>query len=463
MDSPRRSSAASEPTPWQGLISQDVAAHRHLSTLCYCLALFVAGTSVNVLGPAGPTLARHVHVTSTAIGNVFTGEGLGNTLGSSIVGPMLARHSGHAIITALGIVLFFAVAAVPACESLTQVFALYVGIGSCLGLINGACNTMITWVQHGRNVGPWVNLVNASFGLGGVSAPLIFLGLERHLGNGLAGFSSIGLLACAVGIFAATLQSPREPPPPPPPDDDGDGSPLLAEVGMPKRRSTLGGVDLGSREAYVRCTVVAPLLAVITLGVGAEIAFSAWVYPYAVERAGMRVDEAAYLSSLYWTCFTVGRMCMAPLASCFSAGALLLPTLACNVAAVVLIALQPESRVCLWIGTAAAGVGVCALFSNVISLLASYGLLSPKIMGVVGTAAAVGHMTLPNIVGRAISWSSYKYDAFIYIEVGCNVAVFVLAVGVVLHLWRSFTPTSGIGSASHDRKRVVEVEMTEAI
>ena len=82
---------------------------------------------------------------------------------------------------------------------------------------------------------------------------------------------------------------------------------------------------------------------------------------------------------------------------------------------------------------------------------------------VVGTAAAVGHMTLPNIVGRAISWSSYKYDAFIYIEVGCNVAVFVLAVGVVLHLWRSFTPTSGIGSASHDRKRVVEVEMTEAI
>ena len=126
---------------------------------------------------------------------------------------------------------------------------------------------------------------------------------------------------------------------------------------MPKRRSTLGGVDLGSREAYVRCTVVAPLLAVITLGVGAEIAFSAWVYPYAVERAGMRVDEAAYLSSLYWTCFTVGRMCMAPLASCFSAGALLLPTLACNVAAVVLIALQPESRVCLWIGTAAAGVG----------------------------------------------------------------------------------------------------------
>ena len=108
---------------------------------------------MNILGPAGPTLARHVHVTSTAIGNVFTGEGLGNTLGSSIVGPMLARHSGHAIIAALGIVLFFAVAAVPACESLTQVFALYVGIGSCLGLINGACNTMITWVQHGRNVG----------------------------------------------------------------------------------------------------------------------------------------------------------------------------------------------------------------------------------------------------------------------------------------------------------------------
>ena len=36
-------------------------------------------------------------------------------------------------------------------------------------------NTLITWVHAGYTVGPWVNLINASYGLGASSAALLFV------------------------------------------------------------------------------------------------------------------------------------------------------------------------------------------------------------------------------------------------------------------------------------------------
>ena len=56
------------------------------------------------------------------------------------------------------------------------------------GLTTCLSNTLLTWVQVGRNVGPWVNMVNSSFGIGSISAPLLFVMVERYVGNGLASY-----------------------------------------------------------------------------------------------------------------------------------------------------------------------------------------------------------------------------------------------------------------------------------
>ena len=61
--------------------------------------------------------------------------------------------------------------------------------------------------------------------------------------------------------------------------------------GKPRGGSTLLGIDLGSRRAYVQLTVMAPLMVLMTLGIGGEIAYGAWIFSYATERARMPAAE----------------------------------------------------------------------------------------------------------------------------------------------------------------------------
>ena len=285
--------------------------HRVLATALYCFVLFLGGCCVNIVGQAGPSLARSMHVSLAVIGNVFSAEGIGNTLGSSLVGGLLERHSGHTLVSLLCVGLFFAVSAIPSCTMLWQVVGLYMVIGACLGMLSVASNTLITWVNVGRNVGPWVNLINACFGLGASSAPMLFVFVERRVGNGLAAFSAIGALAAVPALAAALVRTPDRPAPAQPaqspgradPETDGAGaSSSGGGLGASRGTSSLAGVDLGSRAAYVRATVTAPLMVMLTLVIGAEIAFAGWVYVYAMARVGMRSVEAAYLNSLFWVC-----------------------------------------------------------------------------------------------------------------------------------------------------------------
>jgi hypothetical protein len=123
-----------------------------------------------------------------------------------------------------------------------------------------------------------VNLINASFGLGASSAPLLFVAVEHHVGNGLVAFSAIGALAAVPALSATVLRSPLPPPAKlqPQPSERAPATPLKG-LGSSHGGSTIFGVDLGSRAAYIRTTVIAPLMLVITLVIGSQIAFAGWV------------------------------------------------------------------------------------------------------------------------------------------------------------------------------------------
>ena len=190
----------------------------------------------------------------------------------------------------------------------------------------------------------------------------------------------------------------------------------------------------------MRLTVIAPLMATVTFVIGAEIAFAGWIYAYAIERAGMRRSSAAYLNSLFWTTFTAGRVCTIPLAACVSPGMLLVPTLILEVGSVLFILASPGSESGLWAGTVGSGIGYCALYSNVISLLASYELLTPSTVSAMGMAAALGHMSVPNLVGVTIHATGLGYDALIWVCVVCDTLGLLLVSVVAFHLRRNFTP-----------------------
>ena len=362
--------------------------YQWLAAGLYCCVQFLNGSSVNIVGPAGPTLASSLNTRVEDVGNILSAEGAGNLTAALLISSVLQRFNGHSVIRALSLVMFVCLGLVPSCSSISQVTLLYFGVGSCLGLLSSVANTLMTWVQAGRNVGPWVNLINACFGLGSSSAPIVFVAVERRIGNGLASFSAIGCFAAATALAASLLRSPASPPPPKAVVDTSARS-----LGHARGGSTIAGIDLGSREAYVRCTVMAPLMMVMTFGIGGEIAYGAWVFAYATKRAGMPSGEAAGVNSFYWSAFTLGRMGLIPLATVFTPEVLLLSTMAVEVGVSILVLLSSGSSTVLWTATAMLAFGVCAIYSNVVSLLSAYDLLTPGSVSVLQVASGMGHMT----------------------------------------------------------------------
>jgi len=398
------------------------------------------------------------------IGNIFTGEGIGATFGNLLISPLLERAGGHSVISAICLVLLIAIGLVPSCVTFQQVVLLYVVVGSCLGMLNATANTMISWVLRGRNVGPYVNLVNACFGAGASSAPILFVLIERSVGNGLAAFSAIAAFSAVPAFGAWLVESP--PPPPKVIRSESEEHPLHG-LGETRGNSKVAGIDLGSRERYTWVTVVAPLMLVLTLGVGAEVAYAAWVYTYAIERLSMGRASAAYLNSLFWTTCTLGRICTVPLAAYVTPQTLLVPTIALEVVSIACIIAFPDSALLLWCATIGAGVGVCALYSNTLSLLSSYGILSAKTTAAMGLASSLGHMTIPNLVGLVIHYSPLsgprRYDALMWLVCTLNVFCLLFVVLVVHHLGRHFTPAYEIGSRPKRARPDRQKELSQAL
>ncbi|KAL1514953.1 hypothetical protein AB1Y20_004029 [Prymnesium parvum] len=427
--------------------------YKSATTFTYCMALFLAGNCLNIVGPAGPMLARNTQTSITMIGSIFTGEGVGATIGNLLIGPLLDRTHGHTVLAVICMVLLVVVGGVPSCSSFHQVILLYVVVGGCLGLVQATAITMVTWTQQGGNVGPWVNLLNSCFGLGASSAPLLFVLVERHIGNGLAAFSAIAAFATLPALGACLIKSPQpltQPKGHSLGEEKQPSSPLKG-VGEGRGISSVAGIDVGSRMNYVRITVVAPLMFMLTMGVGAEVAYAAWVYTYAIERVRMGPTSAACLNSLFWTMCTAGRICTVPLAACLRPAALLIPTVGLEVLSVGAILVFPNSERVMWLGTIGAGIGVCALYTNTLSLLACYGLLSTRTTAAMGMASSVGHMLVPSLVGMVIRHGNMGYDAMPWVVAGLNVLVLALIIIVARHLAANFTPAYEIGVRARQR------------
>lgn len=428
-------SGGTRPSPRRPMLPEAWPWHRPSATVVYCMVLLLTGLSVNILGPVGPALMHQLSSSTTSVGAVFSAEGLGNFIGSAVAGSVLHRHSAHRVISCACAVIFVGVGAVPSCSALSHVMLLYLLVGAAAGIVNAAANTMVCWVWRGSSgrLGAVLNLVNACFPLGGSTAPLLVLLSEHRLGNPLVAFLGIAVFSALPCAGAAVLETPSAPPAPelPSPPTRG-GSFSSAALGG----STACGIDLGSRQRYVQATVLAPLLTTIWLCIGAEIAYAAWVFSFATHRAGMRSDEAALLTSVYWSAFTVGRVAATPLAAFISPGAILLPALCVEVLSLVALAVLHPSGAVLWVGTIGAGLGISVLFSNLLSLLACYSLLTTRVTGAMGAAAAIGHMTIPSLAGVCID--RIGYDSLMPLLCALNAVGLGLTALVVVHLRRNF-------------------------
>ena len=122
---------------------------------------------------------------------------------------------------------------------------------------------------------------------------------------------------------------------------------------------------------------------------------------------------------------------------------LLLPGMASQLAVALLVLGSDGSTAALWAGTGALAVGFCAIYSNVLSLLASYDLNTPLAVSLLQLACGVGTMSVPKAVGLVHHHSSLGHDALFVVLGVTTSACLVVVSAVVLHLRRNFTPAYG--------------------
>ena len=361
-------------------------------TIGYFSAFIGLGMASASLGPALPYFAEN---TNTQIGEVsilFTTTAAGYLLGSVIGGRLIDKFSGH-LVAGVALVGIGASLALSPIFSLLPVLA---GMMFLLGLVEGITdvggNAMLVWV-HGREVGPYMNALHLFFGIGTFIVPIIIAQSVLRSGTISFGFWFIALLMIPPATIMLKLPSPK------PPGHD----------------SELGGrTNIG---------VLILVVIILFLYVGAEMGFGGWLYTYALEQGLANETTAAYLTSVFWGAFTLGRLLSIPIAAVVRPRWILFGDLVGGAFSLVLILGFVRSDVMLWVGTIFLGIFLASVFPTIFSLAERRMTMTGKVTSWFFVGASTGGMFFPWLMGQL--FESIKPSAILFVLLGNLVVAFV--------------------------------------
>lgn len=346
------------------------------NTAGYYLAFITFGLTTALTGPTLMGLAENTHTPIGKMGLLITASSLGYLVGSLLAGRLYDRVRGHPLMVGILIVLATATALIPLAPWLGMLLLLMAVLGLSQGILEVGCNTLLVWV-HQDKVAPFMNGLHFFFGVGTSVSPLLIA-----LALSLSGDFSWGYWAVALLVVPLMLLLIALPTPPP-------------QVATEEERIT--------KQADTLLIILLSLL--LFLYVGAEIAFGQWIATYAVVRELATTTDAAYLTSLFWGVFTLGRLISIPLAARVRPRLILLSDLLGCMVSLVILLVWSDSLVATWIGTAGLGLAMASIFPTVINIAARRMILSSQIMSWFFVGSGLGAASLPWLIGQLFEGS----------------------------------------------------------
>ena len=252
-------------------------------TIATALAAFVAlGAAGAIYGPALPEIIERHDVTASAGGLVLAAHGAGAFAAVAVcLVPAVEKGLRFRPALALASISIGAVAiAAPFPWPILLLGAFGVGIG--YGLLTIGLNGLFARAFGARS-GVMVNLLNASFGIGAVATPFLFVRLG---GSMEIGFGLLALLAAALILPALVV-------------DD------RTEMARPATGAHEGAGAKGGHLAA---------LALMFLAVGTETSLIGWG-PTVLIATGAEADVAAGAASWFFVVFLTARLIAVPLAA----------------------------------------------------------------------------------------------------------------------------------------------------
>jgi FHS family Na+ dependent glucose MFS transporter 1 len=342
-------------------------------------ALFVClGLDMSVIGPTLPNLAHQTGSTVGEMGLVFFLGAAGVSLGTLIGGWTLDRAPGRFVLGAAEVISGSLLLLVPHIGWYGALLALFVVKGTAGGVVGTGANTLIQWT-HGAKAGPFVNALHFFFGLGAFLSPFL-LGLLLSAGAAYSdAYTVLALFDISVGVAVLVyLRAPQPPHTRPRPD----------------------GILAPTRSLLVPVVIAAMLF--LFFYVSAEITFGGWLYTYAVTLNLEDAARAAYLTSLFWLAFTLGRLISIPVAMRFSsARVLVLALVGCSTFLGLLI-LFPNSTAVLWVAAAGVGFSMAPMWPSGYNLAVQSLALTARVGAVIMLGDSIGGMVLPGLLGLFI-------------------------------------------------------------
>lgn len=347
-------------------------------TLRYYLLFTCLGLGMAVTGPTLPALADQTGVTLATAGLLFlTGSG-GYTLGTFVSGRVFDRARGNRVMGAAQIVSACMLALIPFAPRFWLLALISVLRGLADGFVNTGANTLLSWT-HGEKVGPFMNALHFFFGLGAFLSPLLVaqvIGLEGGYRWAYLALATFALLA---GTWVFILP----------------GSPRPAQEVIPQR--TASALD---RTLYL------PILAAmfyLFFYVGAEITFGGWIYTYATTSGVATPAAAAYLTSVFWLSFTIGRLLSIPAGARIPARRMIPIAVSGGLLMLAMLIALPSSHTVLWLATAGTGFFMAPVWPTGFTLAGQSIPLSGRVSALILLGDSFGGMILPTLVGRAMT------------------------------------------------------------
>lgn len=339
-------------------------------------ALFLClGLDMAVIGPTLSDLAGQTGSTLGEIGMVFFLGAGGVSLGTLLGGWTLDRTSGRLVLGAAQIISGSLLFLVPHVGWYVPLLALFVIKGIAGGVVGTGANTLLQWT-HGAKAAPFVNALHFFFGLGAFLSPLL-LGLLLSAG---AAYSDVYTL---LALFDISV-----------------GAAVLVRLSVPQ------APQMGHREAgatgthssYLAPIVVAAML-FLFFYVSAELTFGGWVYTYAVTLGLADPARAAYLTSLFWLAFTLGRLISIPVAVRISSAHVLVAALIGCTAFLGLLVVFPASPGVMWLAVAGVGFSMAPMWPSGYNLAVQSIHLTARLGAVIMLGDSIGGMVLPGLTG----------------------------------------------------------------
>jgi MFS transporter, FHS family, Na+ dependent glucose transporter 1 len=373
-------------------------------TFGYYFLFICLGLDSAVIGPTLPALADQTASRLGQMGLLFLAGAIGYTLGTMVGGRVFDQVRGHPVLgiaqLCAAVLIFF----IPLAPWLWLLLAILVCKGFAEGFVNTGANTLLVWT-HGDKVGPFMNGLHFFFGLGAFLSPFLVAQVVGVEGGYRWAFWALSAFAALVGLRMLTMP----------------GSPLPIQTHDMKTVQNAAGP--------IPYVLVFSAMLFLFFYVGAEITFGGWVYTYAVTLKLASAAGAAYLTSVFWLAFTIGRLLSIPAAARFKPKQVILVALFSCMSILVLGILFWGSNAALWMMAIGLGFCMAPIWPTGFTLAGQSINLTGRIAGMILLGDSFGGMVLPTLVGKVIEASGPRN--MLYLVLGSLVLNLLAFVGML--------------------------------